>query len=431
MKDAPTKLSRRAFLRTAAFASLVPALAACGAQAPAPGTNGAPGTVATRELSMIGWSNPAIPELLGQFEKDTSIKVKYDVFPTKWDDVMQKFTLWGQTGYSGIDVMFADDLIGGMWSLNGWAEDLSKLDAYTKHKDDLVEGITTLNTAINGVYRAFFMLDLMPFFYNKDMVSKPPTTWNELVSVGQQVTKADAGVWGWRPTNGEGHAFNTVLMMLNQSGANLNMLDDPATLEALTFMEEWVQVQKITPASTVSEDNTIVESLAASNKAGMWWTYGGGYGNALKIDKTTLTPQNLMYARFPKGPASDVGLVHGWGLMIPKASKQKEMASELVNWWARPELIRDLDVKLFQPPYKSLFQDKQLVEQLPILTASVGWEEILRGAKFREPIVTSPQVTQIWNMFQNLGKYVFSGQKSPAQAQQWVVGEYKTIKGGG
>lgn len=423
MLEPRTTLSRRNLLKTSAVAGAAAGIAAWGGKAPV--------LAQTNELSMIGWSHPAIPELLDRFTADSGITVKYDVFPAKWDDVMQKFTLWGQTGYAGVDVMFADDLIGGMWSLNGWAEDLSNLPAYTDNQADLVEGINVLNEAVGGVYRSFFLLDLEPFFYNSDMVPTPPKTWDELVSVGQGVTDEAAGVWGWRPTNGEGHAFNTVLLMLNQAGADLTTLNDPATLEALTFIQDWVQSAKITPASTVSEDNSVVQSLAAAGKAAMWWTYGGGYTVSLDTEDSVLTPENLQYARFPMGPASDIGLIHGWGLMMPKAAPQKELAAELINWMAQPEITRDLCIGIAAPPpYTSLLQDPQIQEQLPILTASVGWEEILRGAKFREPIVTSPQVSQLWTMFDNLGKFVSSGEKSPADAQAWAVGEYEIIKSG-
>ena len=65
-------------------------------------------------------------------------------------DVMQKITLWGQTGYDGLDVMFADDLIGGLWGMNGWAEDLSKLEAISKNSSDLVENINVLANAVGA-----------------------------------------------------------------------------------------------------------------------------------------------------------------------------------------------------------------------------------------------------------------------------------------
>jgi len=79
---------------------------------------------------MIGWNSQALIQILARAEKEIGVKINYDVLPAKWDDVMQKITLWGQTGYSDIDVLFADDLIAGLWGMNGWAEDLSGSDAW-------------------------------------------------------------------------------------------------------------------------------------------------------------------------------------------------------------------------------------------------------------------------------------------------------------
>ncbi|MBN9308816.1 extracellular solute-binding protein, partial [Devosia sp.] len=172
------RLDRRGFLQgTAAVAGALTF-----------GIGTAPAIAQSREINMIGWSNPRLAELFGRAEKDIGIKINYDVLPAKWDDVMQKITLWGQTGYDGLDVMFADDLIGGMWGMNGWAEDLSGISINT---DDLVDNIKDLNNAAGGVYRLFFTLGAEPFMYNKDLVATPPTTWEEMIATAKSITKGD------------------------------------------------------------------------------------------------------------------------------------------------------------------------------------------------------------------------------------------------
>ncbi|MGN6103084.1 MAG: extracellular solute-binding protein [Devosia sp.] len=408
------KLDRRGFLQgTAAVAGALTF-----------GIGTAPAIARSREINMIGWSNPKLAELFARAEKEIGIKINYDVLPAKWDDVMQKVTLWGQTGYDGLDVMFADDLIGGMWGMNGWAEDLSGLSINT---DDLVDNIKALNQAAGGVYRLFFTLGAEPFMYNKDLVATPPTTWEEMVATARSITKGD--VWGWRPLGGNGHAFNTVLLMLNQAGADLESLSDPATLTALQYMADWVQKDKITPSSTVSEDNAAVEAIAAAGNAGMWWTYDGGTTGILGIEGSKITKDNLGMARWPKGPSSDIGLVHGWGYLQPKASKKKDEGKAVLEWLGQTSIIKEVDlIANATPPYKSLFSDPDYVAAMPQLTAGVGWEELIRGAKFREPIVNHRQVTQIWVMMEKLGGYVLSGEKSPADAQSWAMSEYQTIK---
>jgi multiple sugar transport system substrate-binding protein len=412
-------LNRRTFLKSSALAGAALTL-------------GAPRVLGqgASEINMIGWNAPALMEIFARAEKEVGVKINYDVLPAAWSDVMAKITLWGQTGYSGIDVLFADDLIGGLWGMNGWAEDLSSTDAWTKNSSDIVDNITTLNNAVGGVYRIFFTMGLEPFFYNKALVPNAPTTWDELVSMGQAATRAADGVWGWRPLGGQGHAFNTVLLTLNQAGADLSKLDDPATLQALQFMYDWVQTSKISPPSVISEDNAAVGALAAAGKAGMWWTYDGGLSNILGADQSQITMDNIGMSRWPKGPMSDTGLVHGWGWLLSKFSQKKDAAKEVINWLSSPAIIKEISLaQKAAPPYQSLFQDADIVATLPQLSLGSGWEDQIRGAKFREPIVSSPQVTQLWNMFDKLGSYILSGEKNPADSQAWAIEEYKAIRG--
>jgi ABC-type glycerol-3-phosphate transport system substrate-binding protein len=384
----------------------------------------------TQEINMIGWNSEPLKEIFARAESEIGVKINYDVLPAKWSDVMQKITLWGQTGYSGIDILFADDLIGGLWGMNGWAEDLSGTNAWAMNQDDVVDNIADLNNAVGGVYRSFFTLGLEPFMFNKSIVPSAPASWEELVAFAKDATDEANGVWGWRPLGGEGHAFNTVLLMLNQAGADIYSLEDPATKTALQFMYDWVQTDKITPPSVVGEDNSVVQALAGAGKAGMWWTYDGGAGQILSVDGGTVTPDTLGAARWPMGPTSDVGLVHGWGLLMSKFSQRKEAATEVINWLAQPELVAEMDVKQgMAPPLKSLFQNEELQAALPMLAAGPGWSELLRGAKFREPIVSSPQVTQLWSMYDQLGSYILSGELNAEEAQAWAVGEYAAIRG--
>jgi len=410
-------INRREFLKTSALAG-----AAIGLSAPYVRAQSA------TTINMMGWSSPKLKEIFKRADKEAGVAINYDVMPSKWNDVMQKITLWGQTGYSGIDLLMADDLISGLWGMNGWAEDLSGTDAWTKNSGDTVDNVAVLNNAVGGVYRSFFMVGLEPFFFNKSIVAKAPTTWEEMLTAAESATKD--GVWGWRPLGGEGHAFNTVLLTLNQAGADLTTLGDPATLSALRFMYDWVHKDKITPPSTVSEDQSAVDALAAAGKAAMWWSYEDSYNTIVGLDKTVVTKDSLGVARWPKGPGSDVGLVHGWGYLLSKFSQKKDAAKELLNWLSTKDIIREIAIATsVAPPYKSLFDDPQLVKALPVLAAGPGWAEMIRGAKFREPIVSSPAVTQLWSMFDHLGSYILSGEKSPEDAQAWAVAEYKSIRG--
>ncbi len=446
-----TRLDRRKFLKTAVVGGLGLSLAACGGPAnptaappaqatevpvvkatevPAVKATEVPAVVTQQEMNVIGWGGDIWGKIGDKFKAETGIKVNYDVFPAKWDDTMQKFTLWGQSGYSGIDVMAADDLIGAIYAGNGWADELSGLDGWTKYKDDWVDGINTLNTAVKGIFRVFYFLGVETFFYNKDLVPTPPKTWDEMVTFGQKAVNADKDIWGWRPLIGEGHGFNTVALMLHHSGANLDTLDDPATLVALQFIADWVFKYKITPKSAIEEGWNLVLSLAAQGKAGMWWGYEGMYSTELATEKTTLTPQNLSYARWPMGPKSDYCLLHGWGWMVPKASKKKDLSKTFINWISQPENLKIITLDHNTPPRKSFFKDPDVVKANPVLTAGIGWDELIRGGRFREPVVTTPQCSQMYTMFDNASRYLVAGDKNPQEVWDYMKKELATIKSG-
>ncbi|MCY4020836.1 MAG: substrate-binding domain-containing protein [Chloroflexi bacterium] len=186
-------ISRRNFLKgagTVAASSLLP---------------GFPNIVRAdnHEINLVGWGREFREAQYDQVLEATEIKISWEGLPTgSWSDVMQKFTLWGQTGYAHYDIMYTDDLLAGMYGMNGWALDLSDLNAYTDNADDLTDSVNVLDNAMGGVFRIFFFMGATPFFYNTDLVPEHPSTWDDFISAGLAATDQEAGVWGWRPLGG-------------------------------------------------------------------------------------------------------------------------------------------------------------------------------------------------------------------------------------
>ena len=98
-------------------------------------------------------------------------------------------------------------------------------------------------------------------------MAEAPATWDDFVAAGQAATDQEAGEWGWRPLGGQGHAFNTMLMALHHSGADLESLNDDATRAALQWMYDWVNNYEITPPSTINEGWTEVIGLMARGQS--------------------------------------------------------------------------------------------------------------------------------------------------------------------
>ena len=411
-------ISRRTFLKgagAAAASSLLP---------------GFPNIVRAdnHEINIIGWGGDTFEALFEQATEATGITINAEGLPARWSDVMQKFTLWGQTGYSHIDIMMTDDLLAGMYGMNGWALDLSDLNCYNDNVDDITDSVKVLDSAMGGVYRIFYFTGATPFFRNADLVPDAPATWDDFVAAGLASTDQEAGVWGWRPLGGQGHAFNTMLMALHHSGADLDELNDDATRAALQWMYDWVNDYEITPPSTVNEGWTEVIGLMAGGKAGMCWGYEGMYNSVTTTVDTVVTEDNFKLSRFPMGPANDNLLLHGWGYSIPSASNKIEQAREVLEFLGHRDQLRFVALNNIVPGLKSFFTDEEILAKIPVLGVEPGWEELTRGAQFRYPIVNNRQVAQLWSMFDQLGEMILSGERNVDEAFQWAQDEFTIIK---
>ena len=380
------------------------------------------------EINVIGWGGETFETLAEEAKEATGITLNMEGLPARWSDVMQKFTLWGQTGYSHIDIMMTDDLLAGMYGMNGWALDLSDLNCYNDNVDDITDSVKVLDSAMGGVYRIFYFTGATPFFRNADLVPDAPATWDDFVAAGLASTDQDAGVWGWRPLGGQGHAFNTMLMALHHSGADLDELNDDATRAALQWMYDWVNDYQITPPSTINEGWTEVIGLMAGGKAGMCWGYEGMYNSVTTTVDTVVTEENFKLSRFPMGPANDNLLLHGWGYTIPSASTKIEQARDVMEFLGHRDQLRFVALNNIVPGLKSFFSDEEILAKIPVLGVEPGWEELTRGAQFRYPIVNNRQVAQLWSMFDQLGEMILSGERNVDEAFQWAQDEFTIIK---
>ncbi len=380
------------------------------------------------EINIFGWASPWFDPLFEACKEATGITIHLQGLPARWSDTMQKVSLWGQSGYSYFDVMMMDDITVGLYGTNGWALDLSDLDAYTDNVDDIVDSVHELDNRVGGVFRLLYFFGAAPFFYNTDLVPERPTNWDEFLTAAQAATDKEAGVWGWRPMGGQGIAFQTVLQALHHTGADLETLNDDATRTALQWMYDWVHTYEITPPSTINEGYGELIGLTAAGKAGMLWQYEETYNQVLNTVDSVMTADNYKWGRFPMGPANDNLLSHGWGYAIPKAATKIDQAKEVVNFLAQADNLRYVALQGLPPPLKSLTTEDEVVAALPVLGGEPSWEELLEGAVFRYPIVDHKQAVQIWSMLDQLGEMVLSGERTVDEAFQWLQDEYAIIK---
>lgn len=417
-------LNRRDFLRIGAAAAAGAVVAGC-AQLPAAAPDGemAEPDEVPQEVRVTWHNHPTYLELSDMFTEDTGIEVAMEFHPPKWEEILAKFTLWGESGYDGIDVEAQDDQIASLYSFKEWCFDLSYMMT-DEEREDQADAVLGLTEQVGGFQaRIFYFVGGEPFYYNKELIPEAPATWEEMVEVAKGVTDPENDVWGWRPNAGS-HNMNLTLMMVNHAGGNNETLDDEGTLTALQFMRDWVFEYEITPPTVVSEAAEEIMALAPAGKAGMWWLYEGNYGPLLAVEGGMLTPETLGVSRWPMGPSSDEMMVHAWGWMIPIYTPRREVAEEYISWMAQYDNIKHLVTNVqITPPKKSMYGDPEIQAQIPILNAGPGWEELTRGAKFRCPVVCHPNAGALSLIFQDAGLLVMAGERTPEEVRDIYANE--------
>ncbi|BBO70172.1 ABC transporter substrate-binding protein [Desulfosarcina alkanivorans] len=131
-----------------------------------------------------------------------------------------------------------------------------------------------------------FQRSTIVMYYNKDAFraagldpEAPPATWEELVSVGKKLTKADGSQWGAMiPSTGYPYWMFGALTMQNgqvlmSGNGDTTYFDHPAVVEALQFWKDLGETHRIMPKGTI-EWGTLRQNFLEGKTAIMWHSTG-------------------------------------------------------------------------------------------------------------------------------------------------------------
>ena len=231
-------------------------------------------------------------------------------------------------------------------------------------------------------------LTAIVFYRNTELVPEAPATWEEMVSVAQDLTNADEEMWGWR-SSGAGWAPNVTAVMVHQAGGNIDNMDDEASRAALQYMYDWVHTHGITPPTIVQEDPGAIRPHVSVGNVPMYWDMENGLGYVLGLDGNQMTKETLVASRWPAGPAGDNTLIMLGGIGIPKWNiKNKDEAFEFVRFFIQKEHAKQLCIfKNYTPARNSLYDDADIQEMVSITDSGPGFAEIIRDGIFRCPYI--------------------------------------------
>ena len=381
--------------------------------------------LAGKQVHVLGWTGDGFPDLNDKFVEETGIQVVWEIYPKKFENTMAKLTMWGESGYDGIGVIAMADEPTALYAFKDWSADLAHIVA--DEADDQIDAAQGLVDLYGIQNRVYYTAGGEPFYRNMDLVPEAPKDWDELVEFAQKVTDPAADIWGWRPNAGT-HVANLTLMLFNHAGGDTTNFSDEPIRDVLQFMYDWVFKYEITPKTVINETSSEIRPLAADGRAGMWWDYDSGFNAVLDVDDGQLTKANLGASRWPMGPVSDHAMVHAWGFVIPTFSGQTEVAEEYAGFVWRKDNAKELCLaRGMFPARKSLYEDPDIIDAIPLLASGPGWNEMMRDAVFRCPWACAVQTTALVRVYTDIIHRIWAEEMTVDEAWKWAQDEIADI----
>ncbi|MGY0021861.1 ABC transporter substrate-binding protein [Streptomyces sp. YJ-C3] len=366
----------------AATLSLALAATACGGgSSSGGGSNDSPKTLtywASNQGASIEVDKKVLQPELDKFEKQTGIKVKLEVVP--WSDLLNRI-LTATTSGQGPDVLN----IGNTWSaslqasgaLLPWdAKNFDKIGG----KDRFVEsaigsaGAAGKDPAAVPLYSMSYAL-----YYNKKMfkdagISKPPTTWDELVADGKKISKG--GKWGLAAEGSNlSNNIHQIFVLAKQHGADWFTADgkpdftsDGAVKAVKQYVDLMAKDKIIAPGNAEYAQNQSLSDFSKNKTAMVLWQAAASTfkSQGMKDDEWGVVPAPVQSGAPGQGQNVN-SMVAGINIAVFKNTKNLDGATKFVKF-----MTSDEESKLLNKTYGSIPPVKAAQEDPAFNAQSTG-----------------------------------------------------------
>ncbi len=355
------------------------------------------------------------PEL-DKFEKASGIKVKLEVVP--WTDLLNRI-LAATTSGQGPDVLN----IG-----NTWSASLQATGAFLPFDDAALEkiggksrflGPSLAATGASGQPAVGVPLygQAYGLYYNKKLfaeagVTKPPTTWEELVETGKKLTKPEKGQWGLSLQAGQVTENSHYAAILGaQQGAQFftaegkPQLASDSSVAALQQFVDLMQKDKIVDPSNAEYADT-AKSLKdlSDGKAAMFMNQASaGSFKSIGMDMANLGVAPIPLPAAPPSSGRKVtSFVAGINMSVFKNAKNPDAALDFVKFMVSAE-----EQALLNKTYGSLPTVQDAYSDPAFQTEDVKvFQSVL--ATTSEPMPQVPQESQFETLIGTAMKSMFA-----------------------
>jgi multiple sugar transport system substrate-binding protein len=302
------------------------------------------GTSVRFMLDAHDWSTDLVPAHLPEFEKQSGIKVAWEVYPE--DQFRQKLTLALRSDPGSVDgYMSLTSWDGEAFWAAGWYEPIEKYAAsadLTNPQFDIKDFFpNTLKIAT--VHGTLIGIPLYPevqlLYYDKERFAKAglaaPATLDEFVAAAKKLYDKNANLAGY-VSRGEGlQAVYTIAPFLFAEGGKWldakgrPMLDSEAFVKALQVYGG--TLHDYGPPGIAGMSWSQATTVFAQGRSAMM-TDSSNFVSTLEDPKKSKLAGKVGYATVPSGPAGAHSTLISWALSIGAKSRHKEAAWYVIQW---------------------------------------------------------------------------------------------------
>jgi multiple sugar transport system substrate-binding protein len=308
---------------------------------------------ASNQGTSLDHDREVLTPVLDAFTEETGIDVELEVIG--WNDLQTRIQTAVTSGQAPDVVNIG----------NTWAVSLQATGAFLPFAAPEMEAIGGADKFVEAALATGGAPDTDPtsvpvyglaygLYYNKQMFAdaglQPPTTWEEMISAAQALTKPDQGVYGMSIAAGS-YTENNHFAFINAAQNGVDLFDDEG---APTFTEDGVidgilryldlmQKDKVVNTSNAQYDNaTLSVTDFASGKAGMILNQNNAdntiVANGMTADQYAVVP----YPAPADAPEDTASHVAGINLSIFADTDNKEGALQFVQHMTSPEVQEQL-----------------------------------------------------------------------------------------
>jgi arabinogalactan oligomer / maltooligosaccharide transport system substrate-binding protein len=397
------------------------ALVACGGSAdtpaatsePAPAATSAPAeptaapateTAPASDLTLTVWADdtrtPVIEALGAQFTEEYGVTVV--VQQVGFGDIRENFTVAAPAGEGPDIIIGAHDWLGEL-ATSGLLEEIDLGDKEGDFSPAAVDAFR-----YNGVlYGLPYAVENVAFFYNKDIIETPPTTWTEVQELAAELEAEGVVQYGYVLQPGDAFhfmpiqtAFGGYVFGTNDDGYNANDvgLDSPGSIAAAQWLEGMITEGHL----SADLDWDAVHGLFESGEAAMMITGPWAVGRFKEAGV------NYGIANLPSETQDSSPFLGVQGFMVSAFSKDPLLAQAfLTEFVATEEAMTEIFASGDRPP-----------AHLAVLEALTDPDLLAFGEAGvnGRAMPAIPEMGAVWGAWGDAVTIIFQGQQAADEA---------------